>query len=604
MNKEKDRVLPALGYHLLGGTATGIFLAMVCWSLGVPLYLGAIYHCSFLLCGLFAGALGGGVVFSFLWLASKIAGWILPRSVHSLFSRIIFSMPLLAVIYIPLCLSGFFILASPLMVYDNEFEILFAAAKNFLICVLVFIVLGRVMFFGETRLFHRVLLVFLFLGGAGSGIFFMDRSPGPASRVILVTIDTIRADHVGCYGYPRETTPFLDGLARKGAVFLRAYCPTPVTDPAHVSMLTGLYPRTTGVIFNGYPADISVGSIAQELSESGYATAAVTSRVHLDPGSLEIPGFEYISSPLPRALDTPASEATRRAGLWLRRHRRGPIFLWVHYWDPHSPYYPPEEFRRRLAPSVRSRGQAPVWLDKKGALDQSLVSDLTSLYDGEIAYVDSELERLYRFTHGLFGDASSVLWVFAGDHGEIMGEIQDRYPYGFGHGDFLYEPAVRVPWIIFGGPVSHSVIIETPVSTVDMSPTILSLLGLSALEPCQGVSLAGLVRGEKTKPEPRPIIFERWLPSGGPIPLTKEPLYGIIQDDMKWLGNSSGHEELYDLQKDPEEIKNLVVESAETAEKMRELWKEWSKRHPTTKPRSDRVLPVTVRDLRALGYFQ
>lgn len=591
------------GHCLAAGAAAGVFLSSLAWSFGLPLAAGGVARSLVFFSGLAVGLLAGAGALGASLALRRIAS-ILSGPARKAVDGMISSRAFPLVIFILICSLAAAMALPPLLVYGNELSGLAAITTAFLVSLAVYLVTDLVLFNPRRRGAARILGALAFTAGALTGFFYLERAPAPRPRVVLVTIDTLRWDRVGCYGYPRGTTPFIDGLCAKGAMFSRAYCTTPVTDPAHSAMLTGLYPRTTGIIYNGYPAAIDLSaSLARSFEDAGYATGAVTSRVHLDPELLGIPGFDYISSPTRRALDTPASEATRRAALWLRAHRREPVFLWVHYWDPHAPYFPPGPFREKFAPGSSSRGDAPVWLEQKGSLDPDLVSELSSLYDGEVAYVDSELRRLYGFAQSLFPDASRITWVVVGDHGEILGEFQDRYPYGFGHGEFLFEPAVRVPWIISGGWAGKGKIISDAVSTIDLAPTLLELAGLEPLEVCQGRSLARLLKGE-SRPEPAPVFLERWLPEGGPVDAARERMFAVVLGDSKWLATPSGAIGFYRPGSDPEERHIFNEQGLEGAESLKQLWEEFERTNPAAAVRRGDRLPVTAQDFRALGYFR
>ncbi len=589
----------AFWVELFTGGSCGVFCSLTLWTLGIPLATGRLHHLLFYILGLSAGLLAGLAVSFLRSFTAKLArqdapsGWLF---------RAVLSTPLIILDYIIICVLFAFFIARPLLVYGDSKDTMISILMVFLFAAGLCAASLLILQITRSSLNYRAAAVFLVFISSGA-VLAARRGPGPDPRVILVTIDTLRADHVGFFGYGRDTTPFIDSMCKRGAVFKNAYTPCPVTDPAHVSMLTGLLPRRTGVIYNGYPVNLSrASSIAQVLRSEGFATAAITSRVHLDPYSLSVPGFSRNSSPLPKALDTPASEATRRAAVWLRRNTQGPVFLWVHYWDPHAPYFPPESFRERFAPGVESRGMAPVWLPRTGSLSDERVSALVSLYDGEVAYADSELEKLFRFTEELFQGKGRVTWVVASDHGEILGDIQDRHPYGFGHAEFLYEPAVRVPWIIVDPDLDH-VVIQEPVSTLDLCPTLLDLLGKPRPGPCDGVSRDALVKGGKGGRERSAVFFERWLPEGGPVPVANEHLAGLVLGGYKWMGTPSGRDQLYLLSSDPGEDDNRAMKDKRKARAMRKVWEQWNMEHPGTQP-SKSNLPVTAQEFRALGYFR
>jgi|GEM_PF-2041350 len=582
--------------HFVLGAWAGFFISMTLWEFGVPLAGGFVSRLLFFLAGV-----GGGLVFAAAVTGAGLLIRPAGRFVPSFFRRTL--RILLLLVWPLLVLWILFLLTAPMDVYTGDKSLPAKTAPPLLFSA-VFLAAAALVFLPRSRLYSRMALGAAFLVVIISWFYFSERRPERGEGVVLVTIDTLRSDYLGCYGHEGGTSPFLDKIAERGVRFQRAYATAPVTGPSHVAMLTGLYPRRSGVIFNGYPASYSrIDSLARVFADQGYHTAAITSRVRLNPAELEVPGFKYISCPEVRALDTPASEATRRAGIYLRERGDGPFFLWVHYWDPHSPFFPPKKYREKFAPGVQSRGDAPVWLDKKNALSENTISEFRSLYKGEISYTDDEIERLFDFTERLTGNASNLTWVFVADHGELLGEIQHKYPYGFGHYDFIYEETLRVPWIMYGKNVPGRGTIRQRVSTVDLAPTLLDLLDLPGLREKDGKSLAPLLNRSETDTE-GPVFFERWIPEKGPLPQSKEPLHGMIWQDMKWIGSRSGHDELYNLSTDPDEQHDLAGRRPELVAEMRKKWEKWDKENPETSPDADRKLPVSVGDFRALGYFK
>ncbi len=584
--------------HLIAGAAAGVFISSVLWSFGVPLKSGFASRSLFFLAGAGGGLFLAGVIVLVEFLFSLGGKFIaLPRSLS-------FTLRLAPLLLYPLAAAVFVLLfIPPLNVYGRADGVWLRAGS----CLLFAVIAGgaaALVFLPRPRPRLRAAAGMVFLLAVLSWFCFSERRPESSRGVVLVTIDTLRSDYLGCYGHEGGVSPFLDRMAEKGVRFRQAYATAPVTGPSHVAMLTGLYPRRSGVIFNGYPASYpEIDSIGRVFADQGYNTAAITSRVRLNPAELKVPGFQYISCPEVRALDTPASEATRRAGLYIRSHRHETFFLWVHYWDPHSPYFPPPEHRNRFAPGVQGRGEPPVWLEEKNMLSEDELTKYRSLYEGEVFYTDRSIKRLYDFTGDCLGDASSLTWIFVADHGETLGEIQDKYAYGFGHVDFIYEENLMVPWIMYGRGMPQGISVLPRVSTVDLAPTLLDLLGMPGLRKQDGESLAPLFK-PGTSGREKPVFFERWIPEGGPIPQTKEPLHGMIADDIKWIGNRSGHQELYDLSADPEERHDLCDKRPGLAEKMKSKWERWDEQNPETSPDADEKLPVSVQDFRALGYFK
>src|SRR5438105_1676731 len=244
-------------------------------------------------------------------------------------------------------------------------------------------------------------------------------------NVILITMDTLRADHVGCYGATNVQTPTLDSLARDGILFERAFSQVPLTWPSHAAILTGTYPFQNGVQdFTGQPLSPQFHTVAQGFKQHGYATGAVVSAFVLDRSWGLARGFDFyddaFSAETFKKMDIglvyrKAEESVTHAIQWLKKSPHRPFFLWLHLYDPHSPYDPPEPYRSRYHDHP---------------------------YDGEIAYADHELGRLLTWLKGnqLYG---RTLIIFLSDHGESLGEHGESE-----HGFFIYNATVRVPLII------------------------------------------------------------------------------------------------------------------------------------------------------------
>src|SRR5262245_27481316 len=277
---------------------------------------------------------------------------------------------------------------------------------------------------------------FLFLIIVASGVMFGCRAAGreekkPAAwtplNVLLVTIDTLRADRVGCYGYAQAETPHLDELAKRGVLFENAVAQVPLTPPSHASMLTGVYPPVHQVRdVGGFTLTASHPTLAKILGGKGWSTAAYVGSAVLKRGVGLHEGFQVYDDriPVPDLDSAVRGHADRPAGVvvdlaiqWLsRQDRTRPIFLWVHLYDPHAPYSPPPPFKERFR-------QRP--------------------YDGEIAYTDSQVGRLLKAAEER--SLSHTIVSILADHGESLGEHGE-----FSHGVFLYESTLRIPWILVG----------------------------------------------------------------------------------------------------------------------------------------------------------
>src|SRR6202167_5167410 len=284
----------------------------------------------------------------------------------------------------------------------------------------------------------------------------------PLPDVYLVTIDTLRADHVHCYGYNRIQTPAMDSLARDGVRFAQAFTPSPLTNTSHTSILTGLLPSVHGVTDFAVPLAKTYPTWAELLKQNGYQTAAFIGAVVLDSRTLAPGldrGFDYYDN-FPSdsgegkhwgQVERRADDVVHRAEAWMGTHPQKPRFVWVHLYDPHDPYEPPPPHSQNYK---------------------------SHLYDGEIAYADSALASFVAFLkkHGWY-DNSVV--VVVGDHGEGLGEHHEDT-----HGIFLYDSTTHVP-LIFKLPAgdvnkSNIKVIDAQVRTTDILPTVLDLVGAPA----------------------------------------------------------------------------------------------------------------------------
>ncbi len=364
--------------------------------------------------------------------------------------------------------------------------------------------------------------------------------PGSLSgcNLLLVTIDTTRADRIGCYGNTNIDTPTLDGLAADGVLFSQAMAPAPTTLPSHGAMLTGLYPLNHGARANGlFLLEDETITLAEVLRDRGYSTAAFISAWVLAARFGIDSGFDDFDDDLPRLLDREepegpgaqqrevsrnADQTNERAFPWLRAHAEAPFFLWVHYYDPHRPYAPPSPY----------------------------LEEYEHPYEGEIAYTDYEVGRLLSLLAEL-GHVDDTLVVIAGDHGEGMGQHNE-----WTHSFLLYESTQHVPFIMrCGQRLSGGVNVDRPVSLVDLTPTVLSLLGVEAPPGLDGVDL--------TQPADatRPLYAETCALEAG-----FAPLRAVRKGSMKYVYGPIP--ELFDLSKDPLEETNLIQTESATADEL------------------------------------
>src|SRR3954449_8003228 len=358
-------------------------------------------------------------------------------------------------------------------------------------------------------------------------------SPPDRPNVLLVTIDTLRADHVGCYGYTNASTPTIDALAKRGVRFETAVAHVPLTGPSHASILTGQIPPGHGFRNNsGFTLSPQVKTAAEDFRQTGYRTAAFVSGFPLDRRFGFDRRFETYDDHLPKGNDrrrTPyverfADGTTDAALRWLAAEgpsaRPAPWFLWVHYYDPHAPYEPPADLAERYR-------EAP--------------------YDGEIAFVDRQLARLFQALDA-GNETSRTIVAVTADHGESLGE------HGEGtHGIFLYDATLRVPWIMAGPQIAAGRVSRTIARSIDVLPTLLDYAGLGQPSDVDGRSLRPA--GGGVAMSDAPSYAESLYPE---MELGWAPLHAWRPAGFKFI--KAPHPELYDLQNDPSEKSNRAGE--------------------------------------------
>jgi len=323
--------------------------------------------------------------------------------------------------------------------------------------------------------------------------------------VVLIVVDTLRADHLGLYGYPRPTSPRLDDLAARGAVFDAAMAAAPWTLPSVMSITTSRVPSRHGVVNDGLRLAEGVPTLAGVLHDAGYATGGFVSHIYVtapfgfDRGfdryedfGLSRPGYR-----LEAGLEPTADRVTGTALEWVGKRAAGPMFLFVHYFDPHWPYDPPEP-HRSLFPSDYA-GPLDAGYDSISRFQDPLVpipddyrQFLVNRYDGEVHFVDVQIGRLLDGIAATRGHRPMVVAV-TGDHGEEFKEHGSM-----GHGRQMYEEVVHVPLVIVRGPHSGAAggtRIGSPVSGIDIAPTLLDLAGVAPAAGMEGRSLAPLLSG-------------------------------------------------------------------------------------------------------------
>jgi arylsulfatase A-like enzyme/Tfp pilus assembly protein PilF len=405
----------------------------------------------------------------------------------------------------------------------------------------------------------------------------MAQSRQRAPNIILITVDTVRADRLGCYGSKTVATPAMDGLARDGVVFEGALAQVPLTFPSHAAILTGTYPSYTGVQdVTSPPLGPEFRTLAESLKANGYVTGAVVSSFVLDRSWGLARGFDFYDDAFPgqaylekdlALVERPAKESVDRAIGWLERTRHRPFFLWLHLYDPHSPYQPPEPFRSQY------KGRP---------------------YDGEIAYADHELGRLMAWLRrrGLY---AGTLVALVSDHGESLGEHGERE-----HGFFLYNSTTRVPLIVkpAAGSRMRPGRRPEPVETIAVAPTLLAMAHLR--DPIQKQFQAEELFARQREPESALAYSETFYPFSS---FGWNPLRALESGQYHYI--EAPRAELYDLQADPEERHNLEGEQPAVAAVLKE--KLGRLLAGTATPQRGAANPglseETIQKLRALGYM-
>jgi len=406
-----------------------------------------------------------------------------------------------------------------------------------------------------------------------------DRTP-----VLLIIVDTVRADRLGCYGARRVRTPAMDALAAQGVRFDRALAEVPTTPPSHAVILTGTYPMYNGVRgFISGPLPKGVGVLAEAFQRHGYDTAAFVSSAVLESSWGFNRGFqEYddrfnvrqVETSNPAAIERRAEETVGRLLAWFQARPTGgtgarPFFVWLHLYDPHARYDPPEPFRAQYA---------------------------GHLYDGEIAYADSQLARLFEYLRNnrLY---DRTLIALLSDHGESLGEHGEDE-----HGFFIYNSTLHVP-LIFKLPSGMGTphVVRRLVGIIDVAPTLLDLLHLQdpLSRQFQGMSLASDILGKGAGRE-RPVYAETYYPRDS---FGWSELYGISTGQFKYI--QAPRPELYDLLKDPQELHNVYAERRSLAAALREQLIGIERRYTSTQPAATAppLPPETVEKLKSLGYI-
>jgi choline-sulfatase len=403
-------------------------------------------------------------------------------------------------------------------------------------------------------------------------------SPHSPPDVFLITVDTLRADHLRCYGYSGIATPAIDSLARDSVRFTQAFTPSPLTNTSHTTILTGLLPVSHGVTDFGIPLSPSYPTAAELFAARGYRTAAFIGAVILDSKTLA-PGLDrgfgfYDNFPAranPKSrwgrVERRGEEVVRHAEQWLTANSSGPHFLWLHLYDPHDPYEPPPPFSQ-------------TYKDHP--------------YDGEIAYADSVLGTFLTFlkSHGWYRNS---LIVLVGDHGEGLGEHGEDT-----HGIFLYDSTTHVPLLLkIPNLNANGKVVEAQVRTTDILPSLLDFTGTDSEKQdalkFDGSSLRPYLDGSEN------LGRTAFGETDYPLRFGWSPLRSVRQNNHKFI--EAPRPEFYDLASDPGETHNGYAPWNVDVQRSREMLAELRKRQPAAAPNRATVGEGTLSELKALGYL-
>jgi choline-sulfatase len=435
------------------------------------------------------------------------------------------------------------------------------------------------------RLFLALLLT-LSAGDAAQTQTAVDLSASAKPpNIILITLDTTRADRMGFLGSTRGLTPNLDALAKQSVVFTRAYAQVPLTTPSHAALLTGTYPQFNHLRDLGEPLREDIPYVPDLLHQSGYHTAAFIGSMVLDPVSGAATGFDRgfdvydagFHNPKSgedryQSLERRAENVADRAMGWLSHNQRGPFFLWLHFYDPHHPYDPPEPFKTQYA---------------------------TTPYDGEIAYTDSVIGGLMDVLvrHGLFENS---LIAIGADHGEALGDHGEMQ-----HGMLLYDETIHVPLLLklpeegFAGKR-----IETRVALADVAPSLLQAAGISIPANVQAQSLFPLIEGPGPDAIRKGKVPERAIYSETDY---AHHTFGWSELSSwrveKYLYVQAPQKELYDQSSDPGAVKNLAPTSKAVANTLDGQLSDFRQKTTSVETAPAKLNASQAESLHALGYI-
>ena len=440
-----------------------------------------------------------------------------------------------------------------------------------------------------------------------SFVYFEYRPDRP--NVLLITVDALRPDHLGCYGYERNTSPNIDKLAREGVMFTQAISQGSQTVPSIPSLMTSLYPSQHGIKSLQFDYVISHPVLAQILKENGYSTGCILAHELSHAGLGK--GFDLVDMDFNKKADL----LTQKAVDWLRQNKNGNFFLWVHYLDPHGPYQPPSPYNRLycddefykknrnipIASNTKdiynSDGTIPLYVAEN---DITEVDYYIAQYDGEISFTDEQIGILLKELEELGLDRKTIV-ILTADHGEGMGE-HNIY---FTHGGSLYDELLKVPLIIkYKKAFPAGKIINQQVSLIDILPTLLAVLKIERKLNISGVNLMPL--------------FSKGADFSTRVVISED--FDLTETDKGWVSrslrtakwklicnsdNDMAEFELYNLEKDPHELLNVRITETEKLNFFKRELDNYTKQNLSKATKPIGIIDKDIQEkLRSLGYLQ
>jgi arylsulfatase A-like enzyme len=396
--------------------------------------------------------------------------------------------------------------------------------------------------------------------------------------VVFLLIDALRADVLGAYGNSPSPSPEIDKMASQGAVFDKAYTASPFTLTSVASIFTGAYPWQHKVMFSseaGLVLSDPVPKLVEKFQNAGYHTAAFSGTYFFMSRNGYAEGFDHFDETCAGAFFRESAAClNKRMVPWIKHHRNRDVFLYIHYVDPHAPYYPPEKYRQKHVGSmdkpffddvalgeIGQFGSHRAWYQFWRSPSEYDLKYLRALYLSEVEYIDEKAGNLVSELRSHWSSAGKdngeALFLVTADHGEAF------YEHGaMDHVADIHEPVMRVPFIMFGDGVPQGKVINEQVRTIDFMPTLLDLSGLSVEDDIPGRSLKPLLRGKKMETGPAAAVHF----------LGMDPEYALVKWPWKLFSRpADGEFELYDLEKDPSEKNNLAEQKPGKQKEMERL---------------------------------